>query len=250
MSKVHPYLDHPGPIPFAHRGGAGDHPENTMSAFQAAIDLGYRYLETDVHVTRDGVALAFHDDVLDRVTDRQGTIAELSFREVSAALVDGVEAIPRLDDLLATFPDGRFNLDPKHDTAVGPLLHAIAKTNAFDRVCIGSFSDRRLAEIRRRAGGDLCLSLGPRAVAALRARVPGVRFDGVSVQVPPTVRGRTLVDRSFVTTAHRRGLAVHVWTIDEAGEMHRLLDLGVDGIMTDLPLVLRGVLQERDQWFA
>ena len=113
-----PYLDHPGPLPFAHRGGASEWPENTMPAFQHAVALGYRYLETDVHATADGVLVAFHDDVLDRVTDRTGVIAALPWSDVRRARVAG-EPIPLLDDLLGTWPEVRVNIDPKQDAAVG-----------------------------------------------------------------------------------------------------------------------------------
>jgi len=250
MASSRPFLDHPGPIPFAHRGGAGDWPENTMPAFEGAVALGYRYVETDVHVTSDGVLLAFHDDKLDRVTDRTGLIRELPWSEVQRARVDGLEPIPLLEDLLGTWPDLRVNIDPKHDSAVDALAATIARCGAVDRICVGSFSDARIARLRARLGPRLCTSLGPKAVARLRAAsfgLPGGRFVGDCAQVPP---GRTvpLVDHRFVRAAHHRSMQVHVWTIDEASEMHRLLDLGVDGIMTDRPSVLRDVLVERGSW--
>src|SRR5690606_37959325 len=152
----------------AHRGGAGDWPENTMPAFAGAVALGYRYVETDVHVTADGVVLAFHDDHLDRVTDRGGDIADLPWREVSRARVDGVEPIPRLEDLLGTWPGLRINRDPTRDAVVEPLAAVLARTGAVARVGIGSFSDRRLDRLRRLLGPGLCTSLGPRGVARLK----------------------------------------------------------------------------------
>lgn len=246
----HPFLDHPGPIAMAHRGGAGDWPENTMPAFEAAVRLGYRYVETDVHVTADGVLLAFHDERLDRVTDQRGLIRELTYAQVKRARVAGREPIPRLTDILCTWPDLRVNIDPKHDTAVEPLAAVLASTKALDRVCVGSFSDKRLARLRQRFGPRLCTSLGPKGVARLRAAsfgAPSGRFDANCVQVPLGGRVR-LVDDRFVQTAHGRGLAVHVWTIDDPEQMHALLDLGVDGIMTDRPAVLRQVLEERGTW--
>jgi glycerophosphoryl diester phosphodiesterase len=245
MANPWPFLDHPGPIPFAHRGGAGDWPENTMPAFEGAVGLGYRYVETDVHVTADGVLLAFHDDRLERVTNRKGLIAELP-------CVDGREPIPLLEDLLGTWPALRVNIDPKHDGAVESLVDVLRRTRSTDRVCLGAFSDRRLARLRRTLGPDVCTALGPRAIARLRAAsfgVPAGRLPGACAQVPTTFRRISVVDRRFVRAAHRRGLQVHVWTVDDPGEMDRLLDLGVDGIMTDRPAVLRQVLERRDQWF-
>ncbi len=251
-SSPWPFLDHPGPLAFAHRGGAGDWPENTMPAFEGAVALGYRYLETDAHVTADGVCLAFHDDRLDRVTDRRGVIAELPYREVAGARVDGVEPIPLLEDLLAAFPEVRVNIDPKHDAAVDAVTEVIRRTGSLDRVCLGSFSDDRLARLRALLGPGLCTSLGPRAVARLRAGsfgVPAGRIEGACVQVPHRVKGVRLVDDRFVARAHAAGLQVHVWTIDDPAEMHELLDRGVDGIMTDRPVVLREVLESRGAWY-
>jgi glycerophosphoryl diester phosphodiesterase len=246
------FLDHGGPLPFAHRGGASEVPENTLPAFQHAVDLGYRYVETDVHTTADGVLLAFHDDRLDRVTDKVGVVAEMPWSEVSAARVDGIEPIPLLEDLLTTWPDLRLNIDPKHDGAVEPLAEVIRRTGAVDRVCVGAFSDRRIARVRELVGPDLCTGMGPRQVAALLAASKGLpgggRLTNPCAQVP-THQGRIrLVTRRFVETAHRFGVQVHVWTIDDPDEMTRLLDLGVDGIMTDRPRVLREVLEARGEW--
>lgn len=248
-----PFLDHPGPLPFAHRGGASQWPENTMPAFEGAVALGYPYLETDAHVTADGVCLAFHDDHLDRVTDRTGTIAELPYRLVKDARVDGREPIPLLEDLIAAFPGVRINIDPKHDEVVEPLAAVIRRTGSISRVCLGSFSDDRLTRLRDMLGPALCTSLGPRGVARLRAGsfgLPTGDLAGACVQVPHRVKGVRLVDDRFVARAHDAGLQVHVWTIDDPAEMHELLDRGVDGLMTDQPAVLKAVLESRGAWFG
>ena len=247
-----PFLDWPGPLPFAHRGGASEAPENTMPAFEHAIGLGYRYLETDVHVTADGVLIAFHDDQLDRVTDGTGRIADLPWAVVREARVDGREPIPLFEDLLTAWPDARINVDPKHDGAVEPLAAALVRTGAVDRVCVGAFSDRRIARVQSLVGPALCTSMGPRQVAQLVSASQGLpgggRLLAPCAQVP-TRQGRLpLVTERLVATAHRRGIQVHVWTIDDRSEMARLLDLGVDGIMTDRPEVLRDLLIERGQW--
>jgi glycerophosphoryl diester phosphodiesterase len=249
---VFPYLDHPLPIAFAHRGGASDAPENTIGAFAAAVALGYRYLETDVHVTADGVLVAFHDDKLDRVTDRTGAISDLTWDEVRAARVDGVGEISRMADLLEAFPDARFNIDPKADASVDPLADLIARTGSIDRVCVGAFSDRRIARLRKALGPRLCTALGPRGVAQLELATKGLpsarRLPAACAQVPMSLGKVTLVDAGFIAAAHKRSIQVHVWTIDDPDDMHRLLDLGVDGIMTDRPAVLRDVLMQRGQW--
>src|ERR1700712_888048 len=184
-----PYLQHPGPIPLAHRGGLEDGPENTMRAFAGAVARGYRYLETDVHATADGVLLAFHDDRLDRVADRTGLITELPYSEVRAASVDG-EPIPLLEDLLSAWPDVRVNIDIKAPNAIDLLVEALERTGARDRVCVGSFSQARLTRFRRLTHGRVCTSLGPLEVAALRAAsyVPGpplpIGLRGAVAQVP------------------------------------------------------------------
>jgi glycerophosphoryl diester phosphodiesterase len=249
---THPFLDHPGPLPFAHRGGASDAPENTMAAFEHAVNLGYQYLETDVHVTADAVAVAFHDDDLTRTCGRPGRISELTWAEVASARVSGSEPIPRLDELIATWPQARWNLDCKSDAAIDALVQVLQRLDVVQRVCVGAFSDRRLATLRGRLGPSLCTSLGPvataRLVAASRTHHAIARPRGLAAQVPLRQGRVPVVTAAFVRTAHRLGLQVHVWTVDDPGEMHRLLDLGVDGIMTDRPAVLREVLEQRGQW--
>jgi glycerophosphoryl diester phosphodiesterase len=253
-NAAYPFLDWPGPIPFAHRGGASEAPENTMPAFEHAVGLGFRYLETDVHVTSDGVLLAFHDDRLDRVTDGSGVVAEQPWSRVRSALVDGREPIPRFDELLAAWPEARINVDPKHDAAVEPLAEAIRRAGAVDRVCVGSFSDRRILEVATLVGPGLCVSMGPKQVALLVSAARGLP-GGAAVLAPcaqvPARQGRLpVVTPRFLAEARRRGVQVHAWTIDDRDEMVRLLDLGVDGIMTDRPQVLKDLLIERGQWFG
>ena len=247
MTARHPYLDWNGPLPFAHRGGASDVPENTMEAFEYAVDLGYHYLETDVQVTADGVLAAFHDNDLRRTTGRVGKISDLPWSEVSKALVDGKAPIPLLEDLLGAWPDVRINIDCKSDAAVDALVATLRRTNSLARVCVGAFSDSRLRRLRKELGSELCTSLGPIEVARLRFGLLR-HCSGLAAQVPVRQGPLTIVNRRFVDRAHHAGLHVHVWTIDDAAEMGRLLDLGVDGIMTDRPVVLRQVLQSRGAW--
>ena len=244
------YLDHPGPIAFAHRGGASEHPENTMPAFEHAVRLGYRYLETDVHATADGVPVAFHDTVLDRVTDRTGVIAQLPWDTVRQARV-GTVGIPLMAELLTTWPDIRVNIDLKHDASVVPLVEVIDRTGTHDRVCVASFSGRRLDRFRGLTGGRVCTAIGPLDIARLRGAgfgLPSGRFAGACAQVPVRQGPVLILDRRFVDGAHRLGLPVHVWTIDDPSDMESLLDLGVDGIMTDRPSVLKEVLVRRGVW--
>lgn len=253
----HPFLAHRHPLAFAHRGGAGEAPENSVASFRAATDLGFSHLETDVQLTSDGVLVAFHDPELDRATDATGRVADLPWHEVAKARIGGAEPIPTLDELFETFPDAYFNIEPKSDPAVVALARAVRHHDALHRVCIGAFSDSRLRRIRGLLGPDVCTTAGPRETATLvatlrlgrrarrAARTPSVYQ---CAQVPVRFGGVDLVTSTFIEGAHARGVQVHVWTIDDATEMHRLLELGVDGIMTDRPSVLRSVLVERGQW--
>lgn len=246
-----PFLDHPGPIPFAHRGGASEAPENTLPAFQHAVDLGYRYLETDVHATADDVLVAFHDDHLDRVTDRRGRIAELPWSEVARARVDGREPIPRLADVLGTWPEVRVNIDPKKDNSVVPLIEVLRHFDAVDRVCVSAFSDQRIDRVRDAFDGVICTGFGPDQVFDLLAAMEGEHrtFRSQCVQVMAfDDDGRPFCTAGLVETAHAHDLVVHVWTVDDPVVMHDLLDLGVDGLMTDRPAVLRAVLEDRGLW--
>lgn len=258
------YLASPVPIGLAHRGGWPTDPsgrvrtdlENTALAFEHAVRLGYRYLETDARATADGVLLAFHDPVLDRVTDRTGTVAELPYAQVARARVGGSEPIPLLEDLLGSLPEARFNIDVKADFAVEPLRRVLRRTNAWHRVCVGSFSQARLERVRRTFDRPVALSSGPVDVLRLRAAslvpllLPLARRDVSCVQIPLRHRGFPLVSRDLVAAAHRLGLQVHVWTVNDPALMERLLDVGVDGIVTDDVAALRRVLADRGLWPA
>ncbi|MEV3859635.1 glycerophosphodiester phosphodiesterase [Streptomyces sp. NPDC050095] len=248
----HPYLDHPGPLALAHRGGAADGLENTVAAFRRAVGLGYRYIETDVHATADARLVAFHDETLDRVTDGSGLIADLPWDDVRHARVAGSEPVPLFEELLETFPDVRWNVDVKAEPALLPLLDLLERTRAWDRVCVGSFSEERVARAQRLAGPRLATSYGTKGVLGLRLRsygIPaGLRRSAVCAQVPVAQYGVRVVDERFVRAAHARGLQVHVWTVNEEDEMRRLLDLGVDGIVSDHIETLRDVLKDRGSW--
>ncbi len=253
------YLDHqpPGsgrPLAFAHRGGAAHGDENTLAAFGRAVALGYRYLETDVHATADGVAVVFHDATLDRVLGRAGRVAQLRWADLASVRVGGEAVVPKLADLLDAWPQVRLNIDVKADTAVDPTAAVVRAVGALDRVLLASFADRRVRRLRQLLGPGLATSLGSRAVAALWAGsrigrgAARVTRGAAAAQVPPNAGRLRLVDRRFVGYAHALGLHVHVWTIDEPAAMEYLLDLGVDGIMTDHLDVLRDVYARRGLW--
>ena len=245
-----PFLDWDGPIPVAHRGGADEQPENTMTAFAAAVAMGYRYVETDVHSTADGIPVAFHDHSLDRVTDMTGDIFRLQYADVRRARV-GADPIPLIEDVLGTWPQLRVHIDAKHLAAAGPLVAAVERTRAQDRVCVGSFSDRTVHVLRRLSRGRVCTWMGRGEILALRLAslgVPTPRSVAECTQVPVRQGRLPIVDRRLVDTAHRKGVGVHVWTINERDEMERLLDLGVDAILSDRPTILKQVFADRGLW--
>jgi glycerophosphoryl diester phosphodiesterase len=290
------FLDHPGPLAFAHRGGAAHAPENSWRAFEHAVALGYCYLETDLHATADGTLIAFHDRTLHRVTGLPGRIARLPYREVAAALIDGTEPIPLLEDLLGAWPDVRFNIDVKDAPVIAPLAAALRRTNAWDRVCVCSFSASRLRATRRALDRPVCMAASPIGAAVVRFGGPRGAHDTRGPHRPapgrepatgrkPRTAGRqragaagrqrgpavgrspgpladwlyrngvrcaqvpaATVTPAFLARAHALGLQVHAWTVNDRPTMKRLLDLGVDGIMTDETVALREVLAARSQW--
>ncbi|MGH1563147.1 glycerophosphodiester phosphodiesterase [Mumia sp. DW29H23] len=255
-AAVPPFLASPTPRAYAHRGGAHYAPnagiENSLAAFENAVRLGYRYLETDARVSADGTVFAFHDASLDRTTDRTGLLARLPASEIARARIGGREPVPLLRDVLDAFPDAQINVDVKEMASVVPTLKAIQDVGAADRVCIASFSHRRLSRVRA-AAPHLATSASPPEIARVMLdpwrALPAVRRMGATcVQVPTRHGWLSIVTPRFVEVAHRLGLEVHVWTIDDPDEMARLLDLGVDGLMSDRIDVLRDVLTARGQW--
>jgi glycerophosphoryl diester phosphodiesterase len=265
MAEVHtwgmqvsfPYLADPIPRAFAHRGWHLDELdglENSLPAFKRACAEGYRYLETDVHATADGVVVVHHDPVLDRTTDGSGPIAAQTWGQLKNVKVGGKAPLSRLEDVLEELPDARFNVDVKVDRAVAPFVEVLERTKAHDRVAAAAFSDARLVRLRKLAGPKLVTAMGPRSALALwvRGKLPllplGRLVLGAMAQVPVRQGALRVVDKAFVSIAGRSGIEVHTWTIDDPAEMRMLLDLGVHGIVTDRPDLLREVLVERGVW--
>jgi glycerophosphoryl diester phosphodiesterase len=258
-----PFLDHPRPLAFAHRGGAAHAPENSWTAFEHAVKLGYAFLETDARATSDGKLMAFHDRTLERVTGAQGPIGVKSYREVAALRVAGSEPIPLIEDLLGAWPDVRFNVDLKDEAGIALLPGVLRRTGAWDRVCVTSFSGARLRAARKLLDHPVCMATSPAAIAAVRCSIgTGLAGPGRAQGPPARLLARRLAQAgarctqvpgrvataSFIRRAHALGLDVHVWTINDRSAMIRFLDRGADGIMTDDVETLRAVLVERRQW--
>lgn len=248
------------PLAMAHRGFSRDGLENSLAAFRAAIAMGYGYLETDVHTTSDGVLLLFHDSTLDRVTNGRGKVSELTAAEVAEVLIGGREPIPTFDALVSELPGARLNLDVKDWNSVRSTAAAIERHEVHDQVLVTSFSDRRRRAVLRLLSRPVAASAGVASTALftlLGPVLPGPVFRLVmrrvlrglhALQVPVRRGGVEVVTPGFIRRAHRLGLVVHVWTINDPAEMHRLLDLGVDGLVTDRADLLREVLTERGGW--
>jgi glycerophosphoryl diester phosphodiesterase len=261
-----PFLQGPLPLAFAHRGGAKLWPENTMLSFQSAVGLGYPYLETDVRLSKDGVLVTRHDETVDRTTDGSGLVRTLTLAELKGLDAgyrfssDGGRTypfrgqgvtIPTLAEVVDAFPQALLNIDLKqHDAAtVEAMAVFIEERGLHDRLLIASFADGIIKAFRRRTQGRVATAGAGwetrRFWLASRLGLAGfVRLPCDALQVPPSMGRLTVVDRRLLTGAHRRGLQVHVWTVDEPAEMRRLLALGVDGIMSDRPDLLMEVLAE------
>jgi glycerophosphoryl diester phosphodiesterase len=255
MTARHAYFDNGGAVAaLAHRGFSTEGLENSMRAFEAAVDMGFRYVETDAHGTSDGVAVALHDPSLDRTTDARGEVARLPWSQVKRAKIGGVEPVPLFEDLLGTWPELRVNVDVKGESGIRPVAEAIERTNAHDRVCVASFSTARRRATVKLLSRPVATSAGTReagafwAASAIGGGAARALTDVDVLQVPWRVgRTRVLFGRQ-VLAAHAAGREVHVWTVNERAEMEALVDMGVDGLISDRADLLREVLVERGRW--
>lgn len=250
---THPFFDSDTPLPLAHQGGGGEETENSAAAFANAHRLGYRYLDIDLQTTSDGVLVAFHDDTLERLTGLDGSVADRTWAELSDARLPNSEPLARFDDLLDAHPEAFWNIEIKSDQATEPVVATVRRRGLDRRVCLNTFYDWRMWKIRKTAS-DIEPAYSTPIISTLWLKVTSYvpflpyRTSADATQAPVEDRGIPVLDQRYVKRAHDVGLRVIVWTIDEPDEMHRLLDIGVDGILTDAPTVLKSVLQERGQW--
>ena len=238
-------------LAFAHRGGNEFAPENSFRAFKSAVDIGYKYLETDVHLTKDGFLIAFHDDTLDRVTDKSGLIRDLTLSEVKKAKIAGTDEIPLLSELLNSFTDCFFNIDCKVDETVQPLINLINNKDFINRVCIGSFSQKRINFIRKSLGKDVKTSMGPAEVILskfLSYTSLGYNFKSSYTSIPIRRYGINLLDERNINYLKSNNQKVIAWTINNEDQMKMLINIGIDGIMTDNLTLLKKVLIEENLW--
>ena len=228
----------------AHRGGLWpETAENTLDAFLTAAEAGVDWIETDVHASADGVLYAVHDPDLRRLAGIGAALEDLPARELDAISLTAGGGLPRLADVLAAVPDVPFNIDVKADSAVVPTIRLLRTLQAERRLRLASFSSRRLAALRSALPG-VATSAGTAEIAVLKF----TRFRALdhlsasidAVQVPVRYGPVRVVTQDFVSAAHRAGLQVHVWTVNDLAEAHRLAALGVDGLVTDVPTALLG----------
>lgn len=251
MADRFPYLDHPCANAIAHRGGAREAEENTFPAFARAVALGYTHVELDVHTTRDGVVVVHHDPTLVRMTGDPRAITDLDWATLRTIRTHGGAGIPRLDALLEEFPGLFVNIEAKSDHVVAPLASLIKRMEVVERIGTGSFRSARTAGLRAQLGERLCWSPAHLSVLGLWLRGWGLPLPLAGfpvVQVPEHYKGVRVVTPRFLRAAHRAGVQVQVWTVNDADAMVRLLDMGVDGLMTDRPTLLRQVLERRGEW--
>lgn len=265
---MHPYFDVPVPTVIGHRGASGELPENTIASFGLAVTQGARILESDVHLSRDGALVLIHDDLLERTTNGRGRVADHTLEELRALDAGhcfspagdgsfpfrgrGLQ-IPTLEEALMAFPEQHFNLEIKEHlpALIEGTIETVRKLGREDSVLLAAAEDPIMLDLRAalaRTGVHTAVGASTGDVLAfVRAAVAGTAPPPgpMAMQVPPGFGGRDLVTHAFVEYAHAHGIAVHVWTINEPAEMHRLLDLGVDGIMSDFPGRVAAVLTER-----
>jgi glycerophosphoryl diester phosphodiesterase len=254
------FFDPPRARAIAHRGASGDFPENTMPAFRAAADCGAPYIELDVHLTRDGEIVVIHDDDLTRIAGREGVIAEMAAAEIFAADAGyhfspergfpfrgrGIR-VPTLAQVLAEFQRRMFIIEIKETAPAiaAPLLDIIDRAGMARRVLIASEHQAPIDEVRRLAPSiptNFALADGAEFLMALPPGAPPCSPRGDALQIPPEHDGWKLLTPEIIAAAHRIGVEVHVWTIDDEAEMRAARALGVDGILTNYPARLLRML--------
>ncbi len=240
------YLEYKGLKVLAHRGGVDESYENTLESFNYSQSLGCEFIETDVQVSSDGIPYIFHDDDLKRILNKSIRFDSLSSNEIDELNIFNTHKIPKLSEALLRFPNLSFQIDFKTDEVVMPALNVIKNMHAFDRVCIASFNSKRLQNVRS-LYPDLCISMGPNEVFKTLAASLNLykgNIPGDCLQIPMSYYGIKIVSKRFVDFVHSRGLKIMIWTINDIKTFKYLINLGVDGIITDKPKLLFQTIEE------
>jgi len=244
------YLENQKFIAFSHRGGALENKENTIEAFQKSVDIGYRYIETDVQNTKDDKLVIFHDDDLVRINNQNIKIAEITYEELENIFIFDDQIIPLFEDTINNFSKINFNIDPKTDRASVLLKNLLINRNDLERFCIGSHFQHRLDLFNLNKFEKMAISMSRQEVIKLYINQYLYLFKQATpcVQVPTSFKGITIVNEKLIKFIHDQDKKIHVWTVDDQDEMQRLIDLGVDGIMTDRPSLLKEILIKNNLW--
>ena len=228
---------------FVHRGDASSYIENTLEAFKSAETLGYKYIETDLRETKDGKIITFHDANIKRITGSNITINRSSLSDIRMRRLPKNETIPTIDEVLEELPDSYFNMDLKVSNMEEKVLKKIKSHNALDRICLGSFNSKTIKKIN---------VLEPKIITSMGlAQVVKYKFFNIKsnsklIQIPVSWNGIKVITKGFIEKLHNDNLKVHVWTINKENEMQRLIDMGVDGIMTDNAIGLMNVMKKNN----
>tara|TARA_Y100001970_G_C14073442_1_gene770711 strand:- start:133 stop:879 length:747 start_codon:yes stop_codon:yes gene_type:complete len=236
---------------FAHRGGTEFAPENTYEAFSSAVSIGYKYLETDVHPNADNKLMAFHDSSVDRVTNYKGKICNFTSSELKKIKVKEKFQIPFLEDLIESFSKSFFSIDMKSDQSVKPLIKLIKSMNAVDRVCFASFSQDRIDYVRDEFDNKCITSMGPREIIKTKiSSIINFKHKIIpKISSLPISRYRIkLLNKRHINFLKSLNIKVIAWTINDVEAINKLIDLGVDGIMTDNISVLKKILIKKNIW--
>lgn len=247
----------PPPRLFAHRGASGHRPENTLEAFSLAMEMGVRYLELDVRMSRDGHVVVFHDDTLERTTDGRGSVREHDLAQLKMLdagyhfLPQGAirppyrgkgVRIPTLEEVLREFSVAMLNIEvkQKEPPLEEALWEVLSRNRAMDRVLLAAEDAGVLRRLRARFGDGVATGISRQegfrfARWYLGGRKGALHLEGQALQIPERVAGVDYITRGFIQAAHELGLEVHIWTVNDEGRMRRFLDMGADGIMTDFP---------------
>jgi glycerophosphoryl diester phosphodiesterase len=239
------YLNYSGVAVLAHRGGSLESYENTIESFHYSNNIGCKFIETDVQLSSDGIPYIFHDDTFLRLLGKNIIFNSLDSSEIDKLRLFENHPIPKLDTVLKTFPDLYFQIDVKTDEVAMPALEVINKCNAEDRVCIASFNSTRLQNVYNKYP-EICLSMGPNEVLKMLLSSFGLyrkSIIGDCLQIPIYQYGIKLVTKRFVEFVHKKGLKICVWTINDETTFKNLIDIGVDGIITDKPKLLFETLE-------
>ena len=232
---------------FAHRGGANDFVENTLEAFEQSINLGFKYIEIDVRATKDNKLVIFHDPDLKRMLNLEIDISSINYDELSNYKINGVHKIPTFLETVSSWPNINFNIDPKSDKSAELLIGELKSVGNLDRFCVGSFDSTKLNKIRNAFDNKLCTSMGTNEVINFYF----LRFFGINsintpcLQLPYYKNGFKIITAKLIRDAHKFNKKVHAWTIDDPKEISELLDMGIDGIMTDSPELLKNEMAKK-----